>query len=673
MSEPIVSKVPAPWTPVEFEMDTTHAVAKVWGRTYTWDNSLLPVSITTAGKELLAVPAQLHAHFKKPSGFLSGNNNQEEVFTKINYTLHSVAEDKVSFVVGATAGNIILNIRYTIDYDGFVEMVMSVIPFWQFAKDPLDSVPWIDGLYFEVPIKKPLSSLYHYWPNGESGIIADPDKMGSGALPEAGLQLPFKPYVWSGWEFGGLGIATESDEHIQLTPGTPCITIENKADCRVLRWNLFNKTPRQWTGEADRWTEALAPIDYKFGLQATPVKELRKDRMDIRIQVGALDNEGECLIPDENGECTLDKFQKAGVTWVQYHEYWSSMQNYGQAVNEELLRTYVEECHKRGIKIMVYFGYEFSTNAPMWHEQRDNYLIKTPKGNYVGGWQRMNQCQRDYMVCYAGGYSDVMCERIRYVLSHYDVDGIYTDGTHIPWECANEAHGCGYTDENGVRHTTFPIWALREHSKKMYEAVHSKPGAINHTHQSSCMCAGTIGYGDYFFNGESIQSSLHKGFLEFLDLPAIRTEFMGHNVGVPSQMLAYQSEEMKIEKYNSLCVIHDILPAGNSDDAAYLSHFWNEFSDFGSSYATWHPYWIEDRPVKVETENAYCSVYEKDGKYLAAVSSFNEDAHEVVITFDGAVEVEYDVLGQNAAVADGNKLTVKMDAYKPNLIRLIKK
>jgi len=74
MSEPIVSKVPAPWTPVEFEMDTTHAVAKVWGRTYTWDNSLLPVSIQTVG-------------------------------------------------------NIIVNIRYTVEYDGFVEMALSIVPF----------------------------------------------------------------------------------------------------------------------------------------------------------------------------------------------------------------------------------------------------------------------------------------------------------------------------------------------------------------------------------------------------------------------------------------------------------------------------------------------------------------------------------------------------------------
>ena len=58
---------------------------------------------------------------------------------------------------------------------------------------------------------------------------------------------------------------------------------------------------------------------------------------------------------------------------------------------------------------------------------------------------------------------------------------------------------------------------------------------------------------------------------------------------------------------------------------------------------------------------------------LLALTSFNEDVNEVKVAFDGEVTVDYDVFGQNAAVADGNKLTVKMDAYKPNLIRLTKK
>ena len=484
------------------------------------------------------------------------------------------------------------------------------------------------------------------------------------------FSIPFKPYVWAGWEFGGLGIATESDEYVNLTAGTPCVTVENKEDCRVLRWNLLNKEPYKWAGRVDKWTDAIPPLEYKFALQATPVKEMRKDRMDIRIQFQGLDTMGKCLEKDENGENQLDRLAKAGVTWLQFHEQWSAVQNYGLAVNEDLLRTYVEEAHKRGLKIMVYFGYEFATNAPMWQEKRDEYLIRTPEGGYVGGWQRKNPCQRDYMVCYSSEYSKVLCDRIRYVLHEYGVDGIYTDGTYVPWECANEKHGCGYVDRFGVRRATFPIWAVRRHAQAMYEAVRSKEGAINHTHQSSCMIAGTVGYGDYFFNGESIQGSLQKGFLEFLSLPALRTEFMGHNIGVPCQMLAYQTDLMRIEKYNSISLIHDVLPSGEPGDAEYLSKFWNEFSAFGSGEATWRPYWVEDCPVQPQTKDVFCSVYEKDGQYLAAVSSFNEDASEVVLKFDRNVMVEYDVLGQNAATEEGDTVTVKMDAYKPNLIRL---
>jgi len=190
------------------------------------------------------------------------------------------------------------------------------------------------------------------------------------------------------------------------------------------------------------------------------------------------------------------------------------------------------------------------------------------------------------------------------------------------------------------------------------------------------MLAATVGYADYFFNGESIQNSLHKGFLEFLDLPAFRTEFMGHNIGVPSQMLFYEREgsNVGIEKFTSLSLIHDVLPhTSRPEHLDYISCFWNELTAFDAGRAKWMPYWFEDRPVKVETEKAYCSLYEKDGKYLLALTSFNEDVNEVEVTFDGEVTVDYDVFGQNAAIADGNKLTVKMEAYRPNLIRLTKK
>ncbi|MBO5199537.1 MAG: hypothetical protein J6B85_13645 [Lachnospiraceae bacterium] len=649
--------VPEPWSPVEFVLEGTKAVAKVWGREYVWEDSLFPVSIQTAGREMLAAPMRLHALFDR----------EEAEVTHTSYTPISAAEDKVVFTVGQTTGNIVINARFTIEYDGYIECALSVIPFWSFSPNH-GNVAKLDGLYVEIPMRSENAELFHFWPNGESGIIPDQTIMSSGAVPDEGVDCPFKPYFWAGWEFGGLGLVTESDENIQLKAGTPCISLKKAGERCVLRWNLLNKQPRQWGGRVDRWTDALEPIDYIFGIQATPVKELRPDRMDVKIFHDGYHGDNQMLELDAQGKNLFDHLKDEGVNWIIFHEGWSAIQNYGQAVNEEQFRQYVEECHKRGIKVMAYFGYEYATNAPEWHEKKDDYLIKTPDGHLVGGWQRFNPCQRDYMVCYAGGYAQGMRDRVKYAMEHYHLDGIYTDGTYVPWECANEKHGCGYTDEFGVRHTTFPVFAVRRHVKELYELVHGKGGIID-THQSSCLMAPTLAFADCFYNGESIQSKLKEDFLGFLNLPAFRTEFMGKNIGLFPQLLATVDEKMPIEKATALSLIHDVLPRPCSlDSVRYVSKFWKALNEFGTGTAEWHPYWEKNGPVTVETENVYCSVYQKENEYLAVLSSFNETAEEAAVRFAGRVEFECED-AEVAAGADACSASVKLPAFQPKLLR----
>ena len=656
-----MSNVPTPWTPVEFEMHGTRAVAKVWGRTYTWDNSILPTSIQTADREILTAPATLHAKFK----------GKEEPFTQTAFTPISVADDKVMFTIGQTAGNIIVNARVTIEYDGYIEWALSVIPFWSFSPDN-GAYAKLDGLWFEFPLTKESSDLFHFWPNGESGLIPDPTIMASGAVPAEGVACPFKPYFWAGWEFGGFGICTESDENIQLKPGTPVIQLENQPQGRRLRWNLLNKEPHQWGGRADRWTDALAPIDYIFGLQATPVKAERTDRMNIKIYHYGYHNDGTLLQKDEAGKNMLDYMAEDGINWIIFHEAWSAMQNYGQAVDEPFFLECVKECHKRGIRVMTYFGYEYPTNAPEWHEKKDNYLIKTPEGHLVGGWQRMNPPQRDYMVCYAGGYAEGMRERVRHVMDDYGVDGIYTDGTYVPWECANADHGCGYTDKNGVRHTTYPVFAVRKHVKALYELVHEKGGIID-THQSSCLLSPTLGFADSFYNGESFQGAI-QNFKKAMKLESYRTEYMGKNLGIFPQLLATVNEKFTIEKATSLSLIHDVLPRpGSLKSTHYLSKLWNTLNEFGSGEAKWHPYWIDDGLVKIDAEDVYCSIYEKDGAYLAAVSSFNEETDKVTLTFPKNVTVESVTPGDANVFDEDNVLKLDIQAFRPELIKFTMK
>ena len=654
-----MSNVPTPWTPVEFEMHGTRAVAKVWGRTYTWDNSILPTSIQTADREILTAPATLHAKFK----------GKEEPFTQTAFTPISVADDKVMFTIGQTAGNIIVNARVTIEYDGYIEWALSVIPFWSFSPDN-GAYAKLDGLWFEFPLTQESSDLFHFWPNGESGLIPDPTIMASGAVPAEGVACPFKPYFWAGWEFGGFGICTESDENIQLKPGTPVIQLENQPQGRRLRWNLLNKEPHQWGGRADRWTDALAPIDYIFGLQATPVRPQSGTRIDFHCYHNNYGNDGILLTPpDSSGKTKLDHMAENGINCIIFHEPWSSMENYGHPADENFFRQCVAECHKRGIQVMAYFGYEYPSNGPEWHEKKHNYLIKNTDGHFVGGWQRFDPPQRDYMACYAGGYAQGMRDRVAHVMEKYDLDGIYTDGLHVPWECANPDHGCGYTDKDGARHTTYPVFAVRRHARALYEVVHQHGGIIE-THQSSCLMAPTLAFADCFYNGESIQGKLQQDFLGFLSLPAYRTEYMGKNLGLTPYLLAKTAENFSIEKVVSLSLLHDSLPHPlDMTSIRYLCPIWKVMEDFGTDHATWYPYWNNSDLVKIDAPNVYCSAYEKDGAYLAVVSSYNEETDKVTLAFPKNVTVESVTPGEATVTANGNSLTLNIQAFHPELIK----
>ncbi|MCR5264596.1 MAG: DUF6067 family protein [Clostridiales bacterium] len=611
------NKVPAPWTPVESDISPKKAVVSVWGRTYTWDDSIFPVSIMTAGRELLTAPIVLHAKF----------GGVEKEFENTFITRHAEDDEKAVFTVAKTAGDIIINARFTVEFDGFIGCVLTVVPFW-------GAKPTLDGLYIDIPLTEDSSDLYHLWPAGVSGICVDGHVISSGKTPDDGFEIPFRPYLWCGWEFGGLGIAMESGENIDLADGSRMISLKKTGAGRLLRYTLLDRAPSAWDGRQDSWGDALEPIDYVIGIQATPVKPMYKDQLGIHLLHTDWTYKTDYLTPDESGETLPDRLKKQGVNWIIFHEGWSSVQNYGQAVDEEKFRKTVCELHKRGIKVMVYFGYEYATTAPGWHENKGDYLIRNPKGHPTGGWQRLNQCQRDYMVCYAGGYAKEMRERVRYAMTHYHLDGIYTDGTYVPWECANPSHGCGYVGPDGERRSTYPIFALREHVKELYKLVHGLGGYID-THQSSCLMAPTLAFADSFFNGESIQEKLKQDFLGFMNLPAYRTEYMGKNLGVFPQLLAYVDERMPIEKAASLSMIHDVLPRPWGETlAAKLSPYWRKFDEFGVSDAVWHPYWL-DGPVKCLTGNAYCSSYEKDGKLLCVISAFDDGITEVTLDIAG--------------------------------------
>jgi hypothetical protein len=190
-----------PWTPVTVKTNAAGVEVGVWGRLHKLANAALPTSIVTAGEEVLAAPIRL-------VGQVSGKS----IEWKRGGSFLFRADQAHAIVSGWQAGDdLIVNTTTQIEFDGVTRVDLVVLPQHKVS-------PKVERLWLEVPLKRARASLYHFWPGRWGGA------KNSGAVPEAGLQIPFKPFVWLGWEDGGLGWFTESEKGWQ--PQDPKLPIE---------------------------------------------------------------------------------------------------------------------------------------------------------------------------------------------------------------------------------------------------------------------------------------------------------------------------------------------------------------------------------------------------------------------------------------------------------------
>lgn len=646
------------WTPVKTEKRADGFAAEVWGRRYEFDKSSFPTRVVTQEEDILYAPVK----------FVPVFGDKEEEWKDFSALEFSKDDEKAVFITSSTAGNVVLNSTVTVEYDGFVKIDLKVMSYWSFSKE---NEPKLTGLYMDIPVKKEYAALMHYWPNDKQSIIPNGKVMNSGKTVD--MVLPFKPYVSLGNNEVGLGVfCGESTKNFVLDDEDKCILITDMGDYVNIRLRILDYMAENWQGRRDKWTKTLKPLTYTVGFHATPVKPMRKG--DEVYKMTQMDKGAKTF--QETGKIDydfLEKIKKADVKWLILHEAWTAVQNFGMPYNEEIFKKFVEECHGRGIKVMVYFGYEYSTYHPQWNEKAEDYLIKTVDGEFTGGWQRLPH-QRAFMVCYNGDYSDVMIERVKYVMDELGVDGIYTDGTYVPWECANTNHGCGYTDSKGTLHTTIPLLAVREHVKKLYEEVHKRGGIID-THQSSCCIMPTLAFCDSYYDGESIQGNLKKEDMSFLNMDSFRAEYMGHNFGIPANFIAYtMDKDRPMSALSSLTLLHNVhcRPVAihredDVNDLEYVSKIWKIFDDYKLNDAEWHPYW-KNEIVKADGENAYVSCYEGEKGLVAVAAYFKKGNDELELTVPKNAKSVKNLLTDEEYTAEDGKVTLKSDMSTPNIL-----
>lgn len=617
-----------PWTPMQAEETNNCCTVSMWGRTYTTDHSVLFSSLITQGEELLAAPIRV----------VGQENGQEIRWEDIQTFVMSSTPEKVVLCGTQQSASFILNTTCSIEYDGCVAIDVKVMPRGKTVGEMFGVSQYqapsfhLEKLWVEIPLRKSCATHFHYWPSEPSaqfsGESIPPSMVSMSRRLPSSMRMGFKPLTWLGTQACGLSWFAESDENWQ--PADPGCAIEflEEAQTVTLRLHLLDSHPFAWHMQEDfpADQEALEaymflPLTYRFGLQATPVKPYPANPYQEKIlhidcfkkTPGEYDEFLSAPTVPGAAESGFDRMKRLGVTTLILHEKWNKIQNFWELPRDtsRRIQRILKECHARGIKVVPYFGYELSTLSPLWSEGEKSYLRRNIDDyRNGGGWYRKPN-QRDYTVCYNSPMQDSMVDGIQKMLAKYPFDGIYLDSTLFPFPCANETHGCGYSDVQGHRHVTYPVMAIRQFLRRLYAIFDPNEHRV-YSHISNCCNTPALSFCHLNWDGEYIQMYIHKHGADAVPLDYLQTEYTGRCFGVPSEFLAYTYPNWSFRDALSLSLIHGLLPRPNDigEPLEIISPIWAAIDRFPIASSTWHPYWESDRAVQTDSPSVLGSYYQ---------------------------------------------------------------
>ena len=439
----------------------------------------------------------------------------------------------------------------------------------------------VSRLTLDVPIKPEHAPYLHVW----SG-----DAKQSGKRPSS-YATAFAPVVWLGDDHRGLSFLCETDQHWSPADEKKAIEIVEEDGAVVLRLNLISKPANGGV--------------YVVAFHATPVKPIDKDCWDYRVT--APPNYGfdyDLLNKPIEGKHAIKWMAGQGVaTFVSTN--WTGVMTYPWPIRREYkFRTLVRRCHASNIRVIPYLGYQINEAAPEYAALRDE-VIRLPLHANPDRYPGMKKPQMVNIVCLRSVWTDALVYYVDKMMREYDIDGVYLDSTNMPLACTNESHGCGYRDGQGKLRPTYPVFAVREAFRRLYNVVKQhKPDGLIDSHVYDCMNSAALSFATSYWNGEQLGEAGHEA--EGLPLDRFRAEMMGLNWGVPADFLYY-----KLGEFSSACAIallHDVpVRADTPARKKIIGAVFKLAADFGREEARFTPYW--KKPKNGLPANCYASVY----------------------------------------------------------------
>lgn len=684
MSKKVFEKgVPSPWLPVTTVEGDGGYVTSLWGRTYKVEKNLLFSAISSQGEELLESPIRI----------VAGENGHPVVWRDVDCFLSEGDEKCTTIYTTAQSDAFIVNTCIKIEFDGLATVDVKLMPKGYtvpqlFGLESKESTPTLlDYFWIEIPIKDEIAKLYHISPNkvhpDDEGNTGDMDKFASSSyLNEKNKDLEFASIVYIGNDDKGLFTYCESAENWQPESEDKYYQFVEGDGCVVLRMRLLDSQPRAWEACNAKFGQYKYPcMSYRIAFQASPVKPFPANPYKEKLlHIDCFKKiEGDYIdflanpVVEGDTEIGYDRIKRLGVTTLVLHEKWNNVQNYWKLTTrtQHQLTTIISECHKRGIKVVPYFGYEISTMADVFMDNADEYaLLRENEDCRSVQWYRF-PAQREYPVCYCSSIADKFVDGLEKLVDKYGFDGVYLDGTAMTRACGNGAHGCGYDDINGVRRPTYRMFPIRDMFKRLYEVFDSR-GKIINCHISDCVNGGVLSFSHSLWMGEYIQYNLVKEGINEMPDGYLRASHAGRNFGIPTEFIVYENRPIwNFEDALVFSLLHGILPRPNDigGPLEFMSGIWKIVDEFDMDNAEFIPYFNNPYFVS-DNENVKISGFKAGDEWLLfAANADGAQQGEVSISgFEGKTIVNAET--GKALSAENGKLILPFARFAHYLIKV---
>ena len=613
----------------------------VWGRSITLGASLLPSRIVSQNEEILAAPINLNLEI----------NQQQVQFENISPEVIEKTEENVTLVYQLQQPDYSIAVKLHSEFDGFL--------WYDFEIEPKRDIT-INAARLEIPVTE-AAQLYSAYAKGTIPTTQQPMAITTmpigGKLPKQ-LALPFYAYFWLGNEELGLQYFCESDQYWHVTDPQQVLKVEQKQN-----QSLFVVT------FVDQNYQPKEKINYSFGLMASPVKPIgKRDRYwstttitwegfgpnprTIKADESFEEFYQRVVVPwggppKSGSDTTAHVYANADVKVVSvygWNRYFGAPYTEDEGLDKKF-KTLMEKTKEINpqMQLAPYAGWGINKNLAIW-ESFGTEMTRQP-------WEA--SLSDTMLQCANSSFPDFYLDGLNRLISEFGADGVYLDSTGNVPLCTRSGHGCGYVDDDGVLHGTYPIRATRELMKRIYKQTHNcgREGMVYlHT---AYFALPIISFADQVLVGE--MGVIAWDSLGNIDRDYYKAVMMGEHTGLPTilcwhthspylkikanQIIGFSLVHGQMTRQEPRAILNysNKIQAPSYDADSYpLRHIYLLMDSFSKGEGTvFYPYWRNNEFIQLNNNNILASFYtNRDGETLVFLCNLVNSPQRATINFN---------------------------------------